>query len=93
MFSKKYEQINDKGLHWEMIKKEVRAFTIAFLKKKAKRKRDEESIVLSEMMRWQTKLQTLYTDSLKTEMERIKFKLSKIPSIKTRETIVRSRAR
>ena len=34
-----------------------------------------------------------YSDSLKPEMERIKFKLSKIASIRTRGTIVRSRAR
>lgn len=59
MFSRKYEQINEKGLYWEMIKMEIRAFLIAFSKKKAKRKRDEESILLSEMMRLQTKLQTL----------------------------------
>ena len=43
---------------------EFRAFTIAFSKKKAKRKRDEESILLSEMMRLQTKLQTSYRDFL-----------------------------
>ena len=30
MFAKKYEQVNDKGLYWEMIKMEIRAFTIAF---------------------------------------------------------------
>ena len=48
MFAKKHEQVNDKGLYWEMIKMEIRAFTIAFSKKKAKRKRDEESILLSE---------------------------------------------
>ena len=59
MFAKKYEQISDKGLYWEMIKMEIRAFTIAFSKKKAKRKRDEESILLTEMRRLQTKLQTL----------------------------------
>ena len=58
-----------------------------------KKKRDEESILLSEMMKLQTKLQTSYSDSLKTELERIKFKLSKIAGIKTRGTIVRSRAR
>lgn len=92
-FAKKYEQVNDKGLFWEMIKMEIRAFTIAFSKKKAKQKRDEESILLSEMMKVQTKLQTSYSDSLKTELERIKFKLSKIADIKTRGTIVRSRAR
>jgi len=43
------------------------------------------------MMKLQTKLQTSYSDSLKTELERIKFKLSKIAGIKTRGT--RSRAR
>ena len=93
MFAKKHEQVNDKGLYWEMIKMEIRAFTIAFSKKKAKRKRDEESILLSEMMRLQIILQASYSDSLKTELERIKFKLSKIAGIKTRRTIVRSRAR
>jgi len=36
MFAKKHEQVNDKGLFWEMIKMEIRAFTIAFSKKKAK---------------------------------------------------------
>ena len=62
---------------------EIRAFTIAFSEKKAKRKRDEESILLSAMMRLQTKLQTSYSDFLKTELERIKSKLSKIAGIKT----------
>jgi len=93
MFAKKHEQVNDKGLYWEMIKMEIRAFLIAFSKKKAKRKRDEESTLLSEMMRLQTKLPTSYTDSLKTELERTKCKLSKIAGIKTRGTIVHSRAR
>ena len=45
------------------------------------------------MMKLQTKLQTSYSDSLKTDLERIKFKLSKIAGIKTRGTIVHSRAR
>ena len=72
---------------------EIRAFTIAFSKKKAKRKRDEESILLSEMMKLQTKQRTSYSDSLKAELERIKFKLSKTVDIKTRGIIVRSRAR
>ena len=76
-----------------MIKIEICAFTIAFSKKKAKRKCDEESILLLEMMTLQTKLWTSYSDSLKAELERIKFKLSKIVGIKTRGTIVRSRVR
>ena len=72
---------------------EICAFTTAFSKKKAKRKRDEKSILLSEMMRLQTKLQALYNNSCKSELERKKFKLSKIASIGTRGTIVRSIAR
>ena len=62
MLAKKHEQVNDKGLYWERIKMEIRAFTIAFSKKKAKRERDEESILLPKMMRLQTKLQTSYSD-------------------------------
>ena len=48
-FAKKHQQVKDKGLHWEMIKMEIRAFTIKFSKKKAKRKRNEEIALLSEM--------------------------------------------
>lgn len=62
MLAKKHEQVNDKGLYWERIKMEIRAFTIAFSKKKAKRERDDESILLSKMMRLHTKLQTSYSD-------------------------------
>jgi len=64
MFAKKHEQVNNKGLYWKMSKMEICAFTIAFSKKKATRKSDEESILLSEMTRLQTKLQTSYIDSL-----------------------------
>ena len=41
----------------------------------------------------QTKLLASNSDSLKTELERIKFKLSKIAGIKTRGTIMRNTAR
>lgn len=76
-----------------MIKMEIRAFTIKFSKKKAKIKRDEESALMSEMMKLQTKLQTTYSDSDKIELDKLKTKLSKIASVKTRGAIVRSRAR
>ena len=92
-FAKKHQGTEDKGLFWEMIKMEIRTFTIKFSKKKAKSKRDEESAFLSEMVKLQCKLQTEYSDSLRSELERIKTKLSKIASVKTRGTIIRSRAR
>ena len=45
------------------------------------------------MIKLQCKLQTECSDSLRSELERIKTKLSKIASVKTRGTIIRSRAR
>lgn len=72
---------------------EIRAFTIKFSKKKAKIKRDEESVLLSELIKLQSKLQTAYSESLRIDIERIKTKLSKIASVKTRGTIIRSRVR
>ena len=97
-FAKKHQGTEDKGLFWEMIKIEIRTFTIKFSKtknkkQKAKSKREEESALLSEMIKLQCKLQTEHSDSLRSELERIKTKLSKIASVKTRGTIIRSRAR
>ena len=91
-FAKKHQETEDKGLFWEMIKMKIRAFTIKFSEKKAKSKRDEEYALLSEKIKLpQCKLQTEYSDSLRSELERIKTKLSKIASVKTRPTIIRSR--
>ena len=55
-FAKKHHGIEDKGLFWEMIKMEIRAFTIQYSKKKAKCTRDEESALLSEMIKLQCNL-------------------------------------
>ena len=45
------------------------------------------------MIKLPCKLQTEYSGSLRSELERIKTKLSKIASVKTHGTIIRSRAR
>ena len=45
------------------------------------------------MIKLQCKLQTEYSDSLRSELERIKSKLSKIASVKMRGTIICTRAR
>ena len=93
-FAKKHQGTEDKGLFWGMIKMEnIREFTIEFFKEKAKSKRDEEYTLLSEMIKLRCKLQTVYSDSLRSELEKIKTKLSKIASVKTRGTIIHNRAR
>ena len=45
------------------------------------------------MIKLQSKLQTAYSESLRIDIERIKTKLSKIASVKTRGTILRRRVR
>ena len=81
------------GLFWEMIKMEIRAFTIKYSKRKAKKKRDEEKALQTKLIDIQNKLQVNYNESDKTEMDKLKAKLSRIEAIKTEGTIVRSRAR
>ena len=42
IYRNKYHCVEDKGLRWDLMKMEVRGFTIPFAKRKAKNKRDEE---------------------------------------------------
>ena len=41
----KYKEVTDKRFFWEMIKMEIRIFSIRFAKRKAKEKRDEFELV------------------------------------------------
>jgi len=45
--SNKYSNLDDKGLGWDLMKMEVRCFTIAYAKRKAKKTRNEERKVVS----------------------------------------------
>ena len=94
-FVTKHCQVSDKGLFWEMIKMEIRAFTIKYSKRKAKKKRDEETALQTKLTSIQNKLQINYNESDKIEMDKLKARLSRIEAIKTQGTIeiVRSRAR
>ena len=51
-FLRKYKDVTDKGLFWEMVKMEIRATTIVF----AKQKRDEEKDLLQQFSNLQEKL-------------------------------------
>ena len=92
-FVNKHREVNDKGLFWEMIKMEIRAFTIKYSKQKAKKMHDEEAALQTELINIQNKLQANYNESYEREMDRLKTKLSRIEAIKTQGTIVRSKAR
>ena len=40
-YRNKYLYLDDKGLRWDLMKMEVQGFTIAYTKRKAKKKRNE----------------------------------------------------
>ena len=44
-FKSKYETVEDLGLRWDLIKMEIRGFTVKYTKIKARRRRDEEKIL------------------------------------------------
>ena len=92
-FVKKYKEVVDKGLVWEMVKMEIRGLTVWFSKLKAKRHRDEENLLTSRFAQLSAKLQTACSEDDKAELERIKIKLSDFQTEKTRGAIIRSRAR
>ena len=45
LFKNKYSDVQNLSLKWDLIKMEIRGFTIKFSKIKAKRRRNEESIL------------------------------------------------
>ena len=92
-FAFKYHELDDRGIFWEMIKMEIRATTITYTKRKARQKRDEEKCLLARFYQLQQQLRANFDETIKSEMERVKRKLAKIISIKTRGTMVRSKAR
>ncbi|KAK2559009.1 hypothetical protein P5673_018637 [Acropora cervicornis] len=50
-FIESYEYLDDKGLLREMVKMEIRSFTISFAKVKAKKREDYEKILTQEAER------------------------------------------
>ena len=92
-FISKYCNLNDKGLFWEMIKMEIRASTMIFAENKAKKKRNEENLLLMRLDQLQEKLGSNFSEATKVEMDRVKKELAKIVCKKTRGAMTRSKAR
>ena len=42
-FIEKYRDVEDLGLKWDLVKMEIRGFTVKFSKTKARKRRDDES--------------------------------------------------
>ena len=90
----KYKEVTDKRPFWEMIKMEIRIFSIRFAKRKAKEKRDMEFELLRKLQDLNARIDAAPEGSpLADEAKKIKIKLDQMAEEKTRGCIVRSRAR
>ena len=78
-FREKYNAVTDLGLKWDVIKMEIRSFTLQYSKKKARIERDKEKDLQIKMNNLQEKLSTSKNDhKLLNEYNAVKVQLDKI---------------
>ena len=93
-YRRKYAYLEDKGLKWDLIKMEIRSFTISYSKRLARMRKDSEKIL-------STKLNNLMAQSancqnnpqLKIEIQDTRARLNKITEQKVKGAMLRSKAR
>ena len=93
-YRNKYLYLDDKGLRWDLIKVEVRGFTIAYAKRKAKKKRNEEKKLqqqLNELLAQSAQCKT--NPLLRTKIQSTQMHLKQITDQKVKGAILRSKAR
>ena len=90
----KHKYVTDKRLFWEMVKMEIRIFSIRFAKKKAREKEIKNWNFLENRENLNSRIDAASEEShLVCETRMLKIKLDQIAMQKTKSSIVRSRAR
>ena len=92
-FKEKYKEIQDLGLKWDLIKMEIRGFTLQYSKRKPKKFRDEEKYLYKKVSDLQANAEkNLHDKSAIPELQLARAHLRKITLIKTKGAILRSKA-
>ena len=92
-FIEKYRDVSDLGLKWDVIKMEIRSFTVQYSKRKARSEKDKEKQLLIKLNDLQEKLCFWRNDlNLLNEYYTLKAKLEKLSNEKIKGTILRSKA-
>ena len=93
-FKEKYKEIHDLGLKWDLIKMEIRGFTLQYSKRKAKKHRDEEKSLYKKVNNLQANAEKNPHDKTAIlELQLARARLRKITLLKTKGAILRSKAR
>ena len=94
LYKAKYESIDDKGLKWDLIKMEMRGFSVKYAKSKAKRRKNDEVTLQNKINELQLKLESQPNNSQHlNDLYAAKLRLQKIMHFKTKGAILRSKVR
>ena len=92
-FIQKYRDVTDLGLKWDVIKIEIRSFTVQYSKRRARSEKDKENHLLIKLNDLQEKLCASRNDhNLLNEYYTLKAKLEKLSNKKIKGTILCSKA-
>ena len=84
-FLEKYRDVSDLGLKWDVIKMEIRSFTVQYPKRKARSEKDKENQLLIKLNDLQEKLSSSRNDlNLLNEYYTLKAKLEKLSNKKNK---------
>ena len=93
-FKAKYADLTDSGLKWDLIKMEIRGFTVKYSKRKAKRTRDKEKALQERINTLQAQAEKHpHNRSIILELQVEKSRLKKIMAYKIKGAILRSKVR
>ena len=94
IFKEKYNETHDLGLKWDLIKMEIRGFTIKYSKRKAKKYRDEEKLLNKKINDLQARAENNpHNRHIILELQSARSRLKKIMLTKTKGAITRSKVR
>ena len=92
-YKQKYNYLEDKRLYWDMLKMEIRSFTIYYCRQNAKTKKAEEAVLQQKLSSRQKLMCENPTQETTGNYYEIKMKLEQISLHKTEGAMIRSKAR
>ena len=92
-YKEKYRYLQDKGLYWDILKMEIRSFTICYCKQIAKNKKNEEALLQQQFSLLHKLMCANPEQETTAKFYEVKLKLEQISMHKTEGTMIRSKAR
>jgi len=93
-YKDKYKDVEDRGLQWDLLKMEIRGFTVMYSKSKAKARKNEEIDLQNKANELRLKAERNTSDkSILNELFATNLRFEKLLQYKTKGAILRSKAR